>query len=183
MGFGSDKVKNISNFFMEKKMNTQIAKGTMRELKGDLKQTWAKLTDDDINYLDGNVDEIIGKVQRAYGFTRERAHEEFDKFKRAHSNYFREEREFNKKENSMATPTSSFNNQLNSSVNNLKSRASNAYDDELSEPVNQYMDKAREFGSMALDRSTEFVRTYPGYTILGAASIGFLLGSYFSRRR
>ena len=163
-------------------MNIQIAKGTMKELKGDLKQTWAKLTDDDIMYLDGNVDEIIGKVQRAYGFTRERAHEEFDKFKRAHSNYFREEREFNKKEKNMAT-ASSFNNQLNSNVNNIRNKTSAAFQDDVMEPANEYMEKAREYGAIALDRSTEFVKTYPGYTILGAASIGFLLGSYFSRRR
>ncbi len=163
-------------------MNIQIAKGTMKELKGDLKQTWAKLTDDDINYLDGNVDEIIGKVQRAYGFTRERAHEEFDKFKRAHLNYFREEREFNKKENTMATPTS-LNNQLNSNLNSIRNKSSAAFQDEIADPANLYMDKAREYGSIALDRSTEFVKTYPGYTILGAASIGFLLGSFFSRSR
>ncbi len=164
-------------------MNTQIAKGAMNELKGELKQTWAKLTDDDINYLDGNVDEIIGKVQRAYGFTRERAQEEFNRFKKSHANYFRDEREMNTKESKMAT---SFNSSVNppsmSSIKNRTSQfASDIGDSEYMEP-SEYMNKVREFGSVAMEKSTEFVKTYPGYTILGAAGVGFLLGAWFSRR-
>lgn len=158
-------------------MNVQIAKGAMKELKGDLKQTWAKLTDDDINYLDGNVDEIIGKVQRAYGFTRERAQEEFDRFKRAHANYFREERDINNREKYMSSSLNS-----SSSINDLKNKSNRVFEEDIIEPSREYMEKVRELGSSALERSSEFVKTYPGYTILGAASIGFLLGALFSRR-
>ena len=44
-------------------MNSDIAQGSIKELKGKIKHTWGKLTDDDINSLDGGVDQFIGKVQ------------------------------------------------------------------------------------------------------------------------
>lgn len=161
-------------------MNMQIVKGSMKELKGDLKQTWSKLTDDDINYLDGNVDEIIGKVQRAYGFTRERANEEFLKFKNKHANYFRDDRDFNTKERKMATP---LNGSVNPSLNsNVRSNMNSFMDEDMMDASSEYMDKVRQMGSVAMERSTDFIRTYPGYTLLGAAGIGFILGALFSRR-
>jgi uncharacterized protein YjbJ (UPF0337 family) len=163
---------------MEEKMNMHIAKGSMKELKGELKQTWAKLTDEDIKYLEGNVDEIVGKVQKAYGFTRERAEEEFDRFKNKHANYFRDEREMTTKERGMGT----LNRQVDSSLSNIRSRTRD-FGDDLSDSSNEYMEKVRDMGSMALNRSTEFIRSYPGYTVLGAASVGFLLGALIARRR
>lgn len=159
-------------------MNLYVAKGTMKELKGELKQTWAKLTDDDIKYLEGNVEEIVGKIQRAYGFTRERAEEEFERFKKSHGNYFREERDNFTKERGMAN----LGGQVNSSLSNIKGRSREIGED-LGDTSREYMDRVRDMSSMALERSTDFIRTYPGYTILGAASVGFIMGALFSRRR
>ena len=61
-------------------MNTSIVQGTLKDLKGELKQTWGKLTDDDLSSIDGGIDQFIGKVQKTYGLTKERAAEEFEKF-------------------------------------------------------------------------------------------------------
>jgi uncharacterized protein YjbJ (UPF0337 family) len=46
-------------------------KGDWNILKGNLKQKWAQLTDDDLQYLDGQQDELIGRIQKRTGQTRE----------------------------------------------------------------------------------------------------------------
>lgn len=163
-------------------MNTEIAEGSLRELKGSLKQTWSKLTDDDLTYLDGGVDQIIGKVQKAYGFTKERATEEFDKFKNQNAKYFRDERDSfnNTKEKVMAT-ASQLNGQYD--VNKIKSKASHMIEDDIIEPSREYLEKARHLGAQFVDRTTGVVKENPGYAILGAATVGFLAGAYFFRRK
>jgi uncharacterized protein YjbJ (UPF0337 family) len=46
-------------------------KGDWNILKGTLKQKWAKLTDDDLQYIEGKEDELIGRIQKRTGETRE----------------------------------------------------------------------------------------------------------------
>ena len=163
-------------------MNTQIAEGNLKELKGSLKQTWSKLTDDDLTYLDGGVDQIIGKVQKAYGFTKERAIEEFDNFKIQNARYFRDERDSfnNTKEKVMAT-ASQLHGQYD--VNKIKNRASHMIEEDIIEPSREYLEKARNLSAQLVDRTTGVVKENPGYAILGAATVGFLAGAYFFRRK
>jgi uncharacterized protein YjbJ (UPF0337 family) len=52
-------------------MTTLEIKGDWNILKGKLKQQWALLTDDDLQFLDGKQDELIGRIQRRTGETRE----------------------------------------------------------------------------------------------------------------
>lgn len=52
-------------------MTTLEIKGDWNILKGKLKQKWALLTDDDLHYLDGQQDELIGRIQKRTGQTRE----------------------------------------------------------------------------------------------------------------
>ncbi len=46
-------------------------KGDWNIVKGTLKQKWAKLTDDDLQYLEGKEDELLGRIQKRTGETRE----------------------------------------------------------------------------------------------------------------
>jgi len=46
-------------------------KGDWNITKGKLKQKWAKLTDDDLQYADGKRDELLGRIQKRTGETRE----------------------------------------------------------------------------------------------------------------
>jgi uncharacterized protein YjbJ (UPF0337 family) len=46
-------------------------KGNWNILKGKLKQSWASLTDDDLTYSEGKSDELLGRIQRKTGQTRE----------------------------------------------------------------------------------------------------------------
>jgi uncharacterized protein YjbJ (UPF0337 family) len=52
-------------------MNTLEIKGDWNITKGKLKQKWAKLTDDDLQYIEGKQDELLGRIQKRTGETRE----------------------------------------------------------------------------------------------------------------
>ena len=53
-------------------MNATQAKGDWNILKGKLKQKWANLTDDDLMNVEGKTDEVIGRIQKRTGESRER---------------------------------------------------------------------------------------------------------------
>jgi uncharacterized protein YjbJ (UPF0337 family) len=48
-------------------MNKLKVKGDWNIAKGKLKQKWAKLTDDDLQYVEGKQDELIGRIQKRTG--------------------------------------------------------------------------------------------------------------------
>jgi uncharacterized protein YjbJ (UPF0337 family) len=50
-------------------MTKEILKGNWNTLKGALKQKYAKLTDDDLKYVEGKEDELLGKIQTKLGIT------------------------------------------------------------------------------------------------------------------
>ena len=52
-------------------MNNLELKGNWNLAKGKLKQKWAKLTDDDLRYVEGKEDELIGRIQRRTGESRD----------------------------------------------------------------------------------------------------------------
>jgi len=54
-------------------MNKDIFEGKWDEVKGNMKQTWGKLTDDDLKQIEGTHQEIYGKLQQYYGYSREEA--------------------------------------------------------------------------------------------------------------
>jgi len=56
-------------------MNTLELKGDWNIAKGKLKQKWADLTDDDLQYVDGKQDELVGRIQKRTGQTREAVEE------------------------------------------------------------------------------------------------------------
>jgi uncharacterized protein YjbJ (UPF0337 family) len=52
-------------------MNTLEIKGDWNITKGKLKQKWASLTDNDLQYVEGKYDETLGRIQKRTGETRE----------------------------------------------------------------------------------------------------------------
>ena len=52
-------------------MTTLEIKGDWNITKGKLKQKWAKLTDDDLQYAEGKQEELVGRIQKRTGETRE----------------------------------------------------------------------------------------------------------------
>lgn len=54
-------------------MNKDIFQGKWEEMKGKIKKQWGKLTDDDLTQIEGNSQEIYGKLQKHYGYSRDEA--------------------------------------------------------------------------------------------------------------
>ena len=52
-------------------MNKLEIKGDWNITKGKLKQKWAKLTDDDLQFVEGKQEELLGRIQKRTGETRE----------------------------------------------------------------------------------------------------------------
>jgi uncharacterized protein YjbJ (UPF0337 family) len=52
-------------------MTTLEIKGDWNITKGKLKQKWAKLTDSDLQYVEGKQEELVGRIQKLTGETRE----------------------------------------------------------------------------------------------------------------
>ncbi|MGQ4273252.1 CsbD family protein [Terrihabitans sp. B22-R8] len=59
-------------------MQWQMVAGRWNEFKGNAKETWDKLTDDDLRIAEDHREELIGKLQGLYGHSREEAEHEVD---------------------------------------------------------------------------------------------------------
>jgi uncharacterized protein YjbJ (UPF0337 family) len=60
-------------------MNKLSFRGNWNEIKGKLKQKYADLTDDDLTFIEGKEDELLGRLQQRTGRTREQLREEIEK--------------------------------------------------------------------------------------------------------
>jgi uncharacterized protein YjbJ (UPF0337 family) len=61
-------------------MNTDTLAGNWKQLKGKVKERWGKLTDDDMTVIEGRKDQLVGRLQQRYGYTREEAEREANDF-------------------------------------------------------------------------------------------------------
>ena len=60
-------------------MNKDIFEGKWKQIQGEAKSWWGKLTDDDLKRANGKFDVLAGMLQEKYGYTRQRAADEIDK--------------------------------------------------------------------------------------------------------
>ena len=60
-------------------MNKDILEGKWKQMRGQAKTWWGKLTDDDLDRAAGKYDVLAGLLQEKYGYTRQHADEEIDK--------------------------------------------------------------------------------------------------------
>jgi uncharacterized protein YjbJ (UPF0337 family) len=61
-------------------MNTDVLKGKWLQLKGEVRRQWGKLTDDDLDQIEGNSEKMVGKLQERYGWARNDAEREVNDF-------------------------------------------------------------------------------------------------------
>ena len=59
-------------------MNAQIVKGNWNIAKGRLKKAFAQLTDNDLHYVEGQEDELVGRIQRRTGRSIDEIEKYFD---------------------------------------------------------------------------------------------------------
>ena len=60
-------------------MNKDVFAGKWKQIRGQAKAWWGKLTDDDLERAAGKFEVFVGLLQEKYGYSRERAEEEIEK--------------------------------------------------------------------------------------------------------
>jgi uncharacterized protein YjbJ (UPF0337 family) len=59
--------------------NSDILAGKWKQISGELKTWWGKLTDDDVHWIGGQKEKLMGLLQERYGYTREQADQEIER--------------------------------------------------------------------------------------------------------
>jgi uncharacterized protein YjbJ (UPF0337 family) len=59
---------------------TNLFKAQWKQLRGKVKEQWGDLTDDDLDKVDGQFDQLVGLVQEKYELTRAKAEAEVNQF-------------------------------------------------------------------------------------------------------
>ena len=61
-------------------MNWEQVEGQWKQFSGQVKEPWAKFTDDDLKNLSGKKDDLLGKIQERYGVMKEEAEKQVDEW-------------------------------------------------------------------------------------------------------
>jgi uncharacterized protein YjbJ (UPF0337 family) len=61
-------------------MNWDRIEGKWKQYKGQVKEQWGKLTNDDLDTISGQRQQLVGRIQERYGIAKEDAEEEVDEF-------------------------------------------------------------------------------------------------------
>jgi uncharacterized protein YjbJ (UPF0337 family) len=64
----------------EQRMNWDRIEGNWKQVKGKIKENWGKLTDDDLDVIAGKRDQLVGKIQKQYGISKDEAEKQVDRF-------------------------------------------------------------------------------------------------------
>lgn len=65
-------------------MNWDQVQGNWKQLKGKVKEKWERLTDDDLDVINGKRDQLVGKLQERYGFSKQQAERAAENWSRNH---------------------------------------------------------------------------------------------------
>lgn len=61
-------------------MNSDIFQGKWKQLKGDVQAKWGKLTNDDLDRVEGNSEKMVGILQERYGYAKDEAKRQVNEF-------------------------------------------------------------------------------------------------------
>jgi len=63
-------------------MNWDQVQGKWKQVKGTAKTRWGKLTDDDLDVVAGQRDQLVGRIQERYGIAKDEAQTQVDEWNR-----------------------------------------------------------------------------------------------------
>ena len=63
-------------------MNSDQLQGKWKQMKGTIKERWGKLTDDDVDVINGQSEQLIGRIQEKYGIAKDEAQKQVDEWMR-----------------------------------------------------------------------------------------------------
>ena len=70
-------------------MNWDQIEGNWKQFKGQVREQWGKLTDDDFDKVAGRRDQLAGRIQERYGMARDEADREIDAWRAREEDYWR----------------------------------------------------------------------------------------------
>jgi uncharacterized protein YjbJ (UPF0337 family) len=65
-------------------MTSDILSGNWKQLSGEIQKQWSKFTDEDLGKIGGYKDKLLGALQEKYGYAKNKAEEELEKFMEKH---------------------------------------------------------------------------------------------------
>jgi len=128
-------------------INAQELQGQWNKLRGQVKERWGQLTDDDLQIQGGNVDQLVGRIQQKTGETRDT----IEKFL-----------------NDLTSRGASAVAQATEAVSNYAQQAG----DRLRDRYGDLADQARD----RLDQAQEIVRHNPSQSVAAAFGVGLVAG-------
>jgi len=69
-------------------MNKDRIEGNWKQFKGKVKENWGKLTDDDLDVINGRREQLLGRIQERHGLSRDEAHEQITTWERKNPDFF-----------------------------------------------------------------------------------------------
>jgi len=63
-------------------MNENTLEGNWKQAKGKVREQWGKLTDDDLDVINGKREQLVGKIQERYGKARDEVEREVSEWER-----------------------------------------------------------------------------------------------------
>ena len=61
-------------------MNWDQIKGNWKQFRGQARSKWGKLTNDELDVIQGNREQLVGKLQERYGIAKDKAEEQVRDF-------------------------------------------------------------------------------------------------------
>lgn len=134
--------------------NTQELQGHWNQIRGQVKEKWGALTDDDLTIQDGNVDQVIGRIQQRTGESREAIERFLD---------------------GLTSRASSGVAQAAETARQYAQRAGN-YMQDAGQHMRQGYDQAYDMASQQYGMAEDFVRERPGQSVAAAFGMGIVVG-------
>lgn len=63
-------------------MDTDRLKGNWKQLRGSAQEQWGELTNDDLDVIEGQRDQLVGRIQERYGIEKDEARRQVDEWER-----------------------------------------------------------------------------------------------------
>jgi uncharacterized protein YjbJ (UPF0337 family) len=61
-------------------MNSDQLQGKWKQMKGSIRERWGKLTDDDVDVVNGQTNQLVGRIQERYGVAKEEAQKQVEEW-------------------------------------------------------------------------------------------------------
>ncbi len=139
-------------------INAQELQGQWNKLKGQVKQHWGQLTDDDLQIHGGNIDQLVGKIQQRTGETRDAVESFLNELTARSSSMVAQ----------AAESARGYAQQAGESARNYAQQAGERFRDRYGDIADQARDR--------YDYAQDMVRHNPGQSVAAAFGVGLVAG-------